>query len=381
MVALGASAFVGFGGSEDDDLVLADRPDNENEEAAPEIDDVMAFLDRDDTSTADAVPDTDGKNISSSDDDGPIPQVQIEGHEESGATLLPDAVDTAGDLPSEAAPSPDAERIAVGTPENDVMQGTDARDVVNGYDGADTLSGGPNTDQLWGGSGADALSGGAGDDTLHGGGGDDDLRGDEGDDHLFGHEGADLLEGGDGVDMLVGGAGDDTLTGGHGADVLHGGLGDDILDGGAGSDTLFGGWGDDTISGIENDQDGGDRDLTDIADFLNGGGGDDVITAGPGDVVTAGEGADTVILDLWTSAAHQAEILDFAPDEDTLMVVYDDTAGITPDVDLAADPDNDSILQIMLNGVAIATVNNAAGLNAGHITLVGSSALGADMHA
>jgi len=116
-------------------------------------------------------------------------------------------------------------------------------------------------------------------------------------------------------------------------------------------------------------------------DFLNGGGGNDVITAGAGDVVTTGEGADTVILGNWLSAAHQAEILDFEPDEDTLMVIYDDLNGEMPDVDLAADPDDDGIMHVVMNGVAIAAVNNAAGLNAGHITLLGTSLLGTQMQA
>jgi Ca2+-binding RTX toxin-like protein len=181
--------------------------------------------------------------------------------------------------------------------------------------------------------------------------------------------------GGAGDDSLVGSEGDDMLDGGAGADALHGDLGDDALRGGADHDTLFGGWGDDILSGFEDDPGTDGWNDTDVSDYLNGGGGDDLITAGAGDIVTGGAGADTILLGEWLSADHQAQILDFKPDEDTLMIVFNDLAGAEPDVDLAADPDNEGIQHIMLNGVAIAAVNNAAGLNAGHITLIGSSLL------
>lgn len=267
------------------------------------------------------------------------------------------------------------QRVAIGTPEADDMDGTSDRDVANGYEGDDTLSGAAGDDELWGGLGDDTLNGGTGADTLHGGAGQDDATGEDGDDYIFGHGADDTLAAGAGDDSLVGGHGDDTLDGGDDDDAVHGGLGDDVLRGGAGADILFGGWGDDTLSGLEDDPATDGWDDTDVSDFLNGGGGADVIIAGAGDIVTTGDGADTVLLGEWLSMEHQAEILDFAPGEDSLVVVYDDIAGGAPDVDLSPDPDDATVQHIMLNGIQIAAINNAPGLNAGHITLVGSSML------
>ncbi|MFD0859324.1 calcium-binding protein [Roseovarius aquimarinus] len=296
--------------------------------------------------------------LSSMDDDLPedwdAPEEEGEGEEdaETGQTIL--------DFMAQAGPSaegPSDAPVAV---------------QANGTASDDAMEGGPADDELHGGAGEDTLSGGPGEDILHGEADADALAGGDGDDTLYGHSGADSLDGGAGDDSLVGGDGNDTLVGGDGSDALHGGLGDDVLRGGAGSDTLFGGWGNDTLSGlVETGLEPGPDD----ADFLNGGGGADVITAGAGDIVTTGEGADTVILGDWLAMTHQAEILDFAPEEDTLMVVYDDVAGAAPEVDLQTDPGNPDVAHVMLNGIQIAAVNNAPGLNAGHITLIGSSLL------
>lgn len=229
--------------------------------------------------------------------------------------------------------------------------------------------------EIWGGLDDDTIVGGAGNDTLHGGAGDDLIYSEEGDNRMFGHGDDDTLIGGAGDDSLVGGAGDDMLEGGAGEDTLHGGLGDDQLRGGLGHDVIFGGWGDDTISGLELDPDADGWVDMDTMDYLNGGPGDDVIIAGAEDIVTTGEGADTVLLGPWIDAGQEAQILDFSPDEDRLMVVYDDETGDAPKVDLIVDPENANLQHVMLNGVLIAAVNNSPGLNVGHITVIGHSQL------
>lgn len=239
----------------------------------------------------------------------------------------------------------------------------------------DSLPDTPVGAEIWGGLDDDTLVGGAGNDTLHGDAGDDLIYSEEGDNRMFGHGDDDTLIGGAGDDSLVGGAGDDVLEGGAGDDTLHGGLGDDQLRGGLGHDVIFGGWGDDTISGLELDPDADDWVDMDTMDYLNGGPGDDVIIAGAGDVVTTGEGSDTVLLGPWINAGHEAQILDFSPDEDRLMVVYDDEKGDAPKVDLVADPEDANLQHVTLDGVLIAAVNNAPGLNVGHITLIGHSQL------
>ncbi|HEY9040482.1 MAG TPA: calcium-binding protein [Roseovarius sp.] len=381
MMALGATAFVGMGAYGDDDADAQDRTDQdmpETEVADPDTGQsgtsIMDFIGND----ALAGPAEIGTA------EGAIATENITNQGAAGGVLpaggaLPDinvsSADALGPEPVAEPGAATAERVTVGTSSDDRMDGSHAVDVANGHDGDDAMTGAEGDDALWGGAGADSLTGDAGNDTLHGGAGNDVMLGGDGDDYMFGHGDDDTLSGGAGDDSLVGSAGDDVLDGGAGADALHGDLGNDVLRGGAGHDTLFGGWGDDALSGFEDDPDTDGWNDTDVMDYLNGGGGDDLIIAGAGDIVTGGAGADTVLLGDWISADHQAQILDFAPDQDTLMVVYDDLAGPEPDVDLAPDPENATIQRVIVNGVAVATVNNAAGLNAGHITLIGSSLL------
>lgn len=381
MMALGATAFVGLGSYDDDETGAQDRTDHDSSEIdeadadGPEPgSSILDFMVQDATATTPVNAAISSANVTEqSAAAGQLPT----------ADALPDLDQGAGtDIGADPLRDDESEttqHVSVGTIGDDRLDGSDATDLANGYDGDDAMTGGAGNDELWGGSGDDSLTGDAGDDTLHGGAGDDIMQGGDGDDRLFGHGDDDTLAGGAGDDSLVGSAGDDVLDGGAGADALHGDLGDDVLRGGAGHDTLFGGWGNDTLSGFEDDPDADGWTDTDVGDYLNGGGGDDVILAGAGDIVTGGSGSDTILLGNWLSADHQAQILDFAPDQDTLMVVYDDLAGPEPEVDLAPDADDESVQHVMLNGVAIATVNNAAGLNVGHITLVGSSLLPTDM--
>ena len=110
--------------------------------------------------------------------------------------------------------------------------------------------------------------------------------------------------------------------------------------GGAGEDSLFGGWGDDTLNGMED---------TAARDFLNGGGGDDVIRAGAQDVVTAGEGADSILLDEREAAFGAVEVLDYRAGQDSLLFVWDDATinATPPDVTVESDPESGAALVIM----------------------------------
>ncbi|WP_210878585.1 calcium-binding protein [Roseovarius autotrophicus] len=257
----------------------------------------------------------------------------------------------------------------------DAISGTDAPEMILGRDGDDLIDAGGGPDEVRSGAGDDLIRGGAGPDTLHGGDGRDVLDGGPGDDRLFGHNGNDTLFGGEGNDSLVGSAGNDMLFGGDGDDALHGALDDDWLHGGMGSDTLFGGHGNDTLIGIvDNPATARLDDLDDGRDFLNGGAGDDVILAGRSDIVTTGSGADRVVLGDWLDAAHQVEILDFSAEHDLLMVVYDKT-GPEPDIALAPDAEAASDMRLLLNGVEIARIANAEGLTLDHVALVSQSEL------
>jgi Ca2+-binding RTX toxin-like protein len=269
--------------------------------------------------------------------------------------------------------APDAQggwQIVDGGEETETITGTEAREMIGGRGGEDTITGGDGDDEIRGGDDADALHGDAGEDTIHGEDGNDTLYGEAGDDRLFGHNGEDTLWGGAGEDSLVGSAGNDTLHGGAGDDALHGDLDDDRIDGGMGSDTLFGGHGSDTLSGVVDDPATGRVDDIDSGrDYLNGGGGGDAIIAGRGDIVTTGSGADTVMLGDWLDGDHQAEILDFSVAQDMLMVFYHE-GGPEPEITLEPDAANAADQRLLLDGVEVAHIANAAGLTLDHVALV-----------
>lgn len=195
--------------------------------------------------------------------------------------------------------------------------------------------------------------------------GDDSLSGDAGDDSLAGQNHDDSLSGGVGDDLLIGGDGDDRLDGDAGDDALHGGLGDDTLSDGAGRDTLFGGWGNDLISGLAEPPTDAD------ADYLNGGGGADTLIAGPDDIVTAGEDDDTIIVGDWATDEHAAELLDFDPAEDQLVVVWDLGVADPPTVEVIADADVPGLSHVTIDGAEVAQVHAGGRFTAGDVILIG----------
>lgn len=256
-------------------------------------------------------------------------------------------------------PNPaDQVTLTEGTGDDDDIDGTRGNDRIRGHAGSDLLNGGEGNDELRGDAGDDTLNGDAGNDTLHGHNGGDILHGGTDDDQLFGHNANDILYGDDGDDALQGSAGDDMLEGGEGNDTLHGGLDNDTLIGGAGADALFGGWGNDVLSGLMRNASGGDDD---IGDFLNGGGGDDSILVGAGDIVTAGEGADEIVLGDWLASGEAAHIMDYVAEEDNLVLVWDDSAAdsIEPHITVSADPDTAEQTLIWMDGSVVATVNGS----------------------
>ncbi len=290
--------------------------------------------------------------------------------DERGPDLLLDPAET-GVFQPEQLKAPTGQ-ILTGDAGDDTLTGTGGADHLGGDGGDDSLTAGDGTDRAFGGSGQDTLNSGAGADTLHGGAGDDWLQGGAGADDLYGHGGDDLLRGGSGADSLVGSAGDDTLHGDDGDDAVHGYLGNDSLTGGAGADTLFGGWGDDTL-GAWSDEDR--AEASPQRDYLNGGAGDDLIHPGQADLVTTGEGADTVVLGPGTDEVPATEILDFAPEEDRLVVVYDDCAGAVPQITIEPDEDAPARQHLLLDGMRIAAIGDAPGLTLDHVVLLARSAL------
>ncbi|MEI4233670.1 calcium-binding protein [Roseovarius sp. D22-M7] len=363
LAAVGAAAFVGLDSGDDDrgdaDRHRDDAPEEPgHDDSAPDLfEQVMGDMSAAPMITHEDVPSDDFSFADATADGG-----------------LTDT-DSAAPMPP-APPDDDALwQVTGGSDAADLLEGSAGPDQIGGYDGDDLIRGGGGDDVLHGAAGADEIAGGDGNDTLHGDGGDDALAGGRGDDQLFGHNDDDSLLGGAGDDTLQGGDGDDTLAGGAGDDALNGGLGDDRLHGGPGQDTLFGGHGADTIIGVGFDPEGEAMEDAEGRDYLNGGSGEDLILAGRDDIVTTGAGADSVILGDWLGAEHQAEILDFAPDEDSLLVVYDDTAGAEPEVTLEPDGENPDHQRLLLNGEAITLIANADGLTLDHVSLLPQSGL------
>lgn len=256
--------------------------------------------------------------------------------------------------------------ILAGQAGPDLIEGDAGDDQIGGRDGDDTLLGAAGRDDLHGAEGDDLVLGGQGNDHLYGGTGDDSLSGGDGDDLLFGQNGDDTLQGGPGMDSLHGGDGMDQLFGAVGHDALHGGLGDDSLTGGPGNDTLFGGAGNDLLLGHRPE----DTEEPD-ADYLNGGDGEDTIIAGSGDIVTGGRGADLFQLGHWIT--DPSEIMDFDLAEDSLLVVFDDTSGAEPLIELRADDGGSDRINLYLDGAHVASLSGASGLMLSDIVIMGQS--------
>lgn len=279
-------------------------------------------------------------------------------------TQTPDPDPAGGIINSSDAPAEPAVDLALsGTAQDDILSGEggadsiwggDGTDMLTGRDGADLLEGGAGNDALTGGAGIDQLFGGLGNDLLHGDEGDDLLDGGSGDDRLEGCEGNDSLSGGDGDDLLFGGGGNDLLQGGDGQDALIGGNEDDRLMGGRGSDTLDGLAGKDEIWGQDSTGDDG------TLDFLNGGAGDDILHLGAGDYGNGGEGADQFELHKLGPNDPIPQIVDYNPAEDRLILLYD--ASLHPDPQLSTQI-TDSGTTLLLNGIAVANLQGATGLD------------------
>ncbi|HEX8106062.1 MAG TPA: calcium-binding protein, partial [Solirubrobacteraceae bacterium] len=190
-----------------------------------------------------------------------------------------------------------------------------APDSIFGSAAANDLSGG-------GGASTDTIDGAGGDDTIYGRFGGDKLSGGAGADHVYGEEGDDRLDGGTEDDELRGGDGKDQLAGGTGADEVLGDRDDDTLTEPAAKDTgdvLTGGDGADTVSynlratPVTVSLDGAANDGNQVAPAEN----DDVsaervIGSRSGDTLTGSDGADTL------EGAGGEDTLDGRGGDDTL---------------------------------------------------------------
>ena len=220
--------------------------------------------------------------------------------------------------------------------------------------------------------GDDTLVATDGDDFADGGAGNDTLTTLDGDDKIAGGAGNDTLRGGSGDDDIWGGDGDDRIYGNGDNDTIFGNDGDDVIEGGYGDDTIFGGAGNDTIS---SDTLNSPSQLSRGIDVIDGGAGDDNIFLGDGDEATGGTGADTFqVFEIESPDAPAANITDFNPAEDSLVVNYyaqtDPDTGdpIDPDLSVGYDSDTD-VTSVSLFGSTIATLAGDAGITEADVTL------------
>ena len=189
------------------------------------------------------------------------------------------------------------------------------------------------------------------------------IDGDEGDDTLSGTAGDDLIRGFAGNDSLSGDAGDDTLDGGSGADRVEGGAGSDTLYARGGVDALFGGAGDDLLDGRSDD----DADpSTFSADRLDGGDGDDTLLGDGNELMIGGEGADDFTV--FAGAQQTAEIADFQPGQDRIVVRYDPAQGV-PYAEIEPDEAGQNFF-INVNGAYLARIQGEFGINGSDIVVV-----------
>jgi Ca2+-binding RTX toxin-like protein len=112
-----------------------------------------------------------------------------------------------------------------------------------------------------------------------------------------------------GRDTFIGNDYDDIIRAGSGNDVVHSYDGDDIVYGDTGADKLYGLWGDDDLYG------GTGRDS------LSGSAGSDYLSGGAdSDRLTGGSGKDYFVFDTRPSRNNIDRIVDFRPDDDTIML-------------------------------------------------------------
>lgn len=309
--------------------------------------------------------------------------------DQTGSDLLDIAFGGIVDAPGPASDaSPDS--LPVDDPQSDdvpdppdpdlALTGGDGSDILYGNGGDDAISGGAGDDQLGGRDGNDTIAGEAGADIVYAGAGDDVVSGGDGADNLQGEDGADQLDGGAGADLLAGHNGDDSAFGGSGDDSLLGGSGNDILTGGAGNNWLNGGFGNDVLHGDQGsdtlDGDFGNDTLigheTGVADpevdFLNGGEGDDLLIVGNGDYASGNQGADTFALGDWLGQGEFAQIQDYDPAEDQIVVVYDAVAHPDPVLTLEQEDGSDDVT-VLLDGLPLGLIAGGAGLTADAIQL------------
>ena len=299
----------------------------------------------------------DGSDVPSDDTSG-------QSEEDQGTFTLGDGAGQSNDAP----PTIDPNLELTGSDQADILSGNAGRDLIWGAAGSDLLTGrsgddsimaGLGRDEVYGGAGNDLIFAGEGNDTIFGEAGNDVILGEGENDKIYAGPGDDLVSGDAGSDQIFGGEGRDTVLGGQGNDSIDGGLDNDLIFGGDGADEVFGGAGDDTIWG----QAMGAFDME--LDFLNGGDGNDVLMLGQADIANGGAGHD--IFEITDYGGLAADIVDFDPSQDHLVIQYDAAQIPNPMISVQTGPDGSTY--VLLNDVTLVTLSNGVTIDANDVIL------------
>ena len=293
----------------------------------------------------------------------------------------------------------------IGGSGNDTLLGSETNDIIDGDAGNDLIFGNGADDIIFGGAGQDTINGGLGADTIEGQGGDDFVDGDADEDQLVWSgqaDGDDTLVGGGGQNQVLvdGTAAADTYVVGQSATgeltvsegtatvtvdetirtaVVNGNSGDDTItigdlrQVGRIALTIDGGVGNDTINASA-------ALFADLRFALNGGDGQDTITGSPqGDIVSGGDGDDSVLAgggEDTVDGDAGADFIDGGAGDDSLVGGTDDdtiSGGLGDDsVDGGQDSDvlsGDDGADTLIGGLGDDNLNG----NAGNDSLLGGS--------
>jgi hypothetical protein len=82
------------------------------------------------------------------------------------------------------------------------------------------------------------------------------------------------------------------------------------------------------------------------------------LVLGAGDYATGGDGGDEFVLSGWSAGGPVAQIADFDPAKDRLVVVFDGAA--QPDAEVTVEAAEDGARSILVDGSVVAVVKGGA---------------------
>ncbi len=100
-------------------------------------------------------------------------------------------------------------------------------------------------------------------------------------------------------------------------------------------------------------------------------------------MLTGGAGADLIMLGDWLQAPAEgiedpcaAQLMDFDPDEDRIVILYDDSAAEAPQVELRASADDPTRTEILIDGAVVSVLATADAPALADLVLIGEAEAG-----